>query len=70
MCLCLCLCGCVSVWVLVGVGVGVQLYMECVPGECPTLKGEEQYCTNMVITQRKFPATEVFYVSTVSRLLR
>lgn len=38
--------------------------MECVPGECPTLKGEEQHCTNMVITQRKFPATEVFYVST------
>jgi hypothetical protein len=42
--------------------------MECVVGECPTLRGEEQYCSNMVIQRRTFPPTEVFYVRDASHI--
>jgi hypothetical protein len=45
------------------VALPVQLYMECMPGECPSLKPGERFCLNMAIQQKRFPGVEVFEAS-------
>ena len=37
--------------------------MECAVGKCPSLRGDEKFCANMVIQERRFAPTEVFKVS-------
>ena len=39
-----------------------QLFMECLMGKCPTLRGDEKFCANMTIQERSFAGTEVFKV--------